>query len=132
MSALLHFAEAQYQAALLQLEAARRLLDEAQRTEPTVKPVDQPVTWVFIGRLAELTGLTKDAIHNRVARGTFIENVHYRKEHPGKIRSRLIFNLENVNLCLAGRPVPVTRAASSTTEKSESGSPTRANAASNP
>lgn len=132
---LLAFAEAQYQAAQLQLEAARRLLDFArqQETIPAPPALQGSIIWVYRERLAELTGLNHDMIYHRRYNGDWIEGVHFRKERPGR-NSRLLYNTETIGLWLQGnrKPHHSPPASKSTTANSGSGSSSRANAATNP
>ena len=113
---LLEFAEAQYQAALLQLEAARKLRDHARAVKENPPPVVSPITWVYINRLSELTGLSPDAIRHRVNRGSWMEGIHYRKEVAGKPKSRVIYNLEEISRWLAGKPTSIQVSKSTTTK----------------
>ena len=72
MSDLIVFAEAQYQAALIQLNAAKNLL-ESIRTNAIAKNTESvsSLQWVYIDRLSEISGLSRSAIRNRISRGTW-------------------------------------------------------------
>jgi hypothetical protein len=48
--------------------------------------------WVLICKICELIGYTDDAIRAKIARGVWLESVHWRKAPDG----RLVFNLEAI------------------------------------
>ena len=104
MSDLIVFAEAQYQAELIQLNAAKNLL-ESIRTNAIAKNTESvsSLQWVYIDRLSEISGLSRSAIRNRISRGTWREGLHYRHERPDSKKSRIIFNLTEINKCLSGK-----------------------------
>jgi hypothetical protein len=93
------FAEAQYQAALLQLNAASQLLDSVKSSSAPAQPPSSD--WIYMHRLSEITGLTTNAIRNRIARGAWKEGVHFRHESDKK-KSRIIFNFTEISKWLAG------------------------------
>ena len=68
MNDLLLFAESQYQAALLQLTAAKNLVESVKEINLKQNMDPEPILgWVYIDRLSELSGLTANAIRNRVS-----------------------------------------------------------------
>ncbi|MBS3955487.1 MAG: excisionase family protein [Methylomicrobium sp.] len=94
------FAEAQYQAALLQLNAASKLLETVERPSAEAQSSSTP-EWIYINRLSEITGLTTNSIRNRIARGAWREGIHFRHECDKK-KSRIIFNFKEISKWLAG------------------------------
>ncbi len=100
MGNLKFFAEAQYQAALIQLKAATQLLENINSPIQDKEPIASE--WVYMQRLSDITGLSTNAIRNRIARGIWRDGVHYRHEH-GKKNSRIIFNFREISSWLAGK-----------------------------
>ena len=131
-SPLIHFAETQVATLRLQLAAAERLLREIRNADLLAKDIDERDVdqWIYLPALAVRIGLSEDAIRSRVARGIFVEGIHWRRERPGQ-RTRQIFNVQAIQACLAGKPSRVTPGFNCTTASSGSGSSTRANAALN-
>ncbi len=99
MANLKLFAEAQYQAALLQLNAASKLLETVECSSSEKQ--SSTLEWIYINKLSEITGLTINSIRNRIARGTWKEGIHYRHE-CNKKKSRIIFNFVEISKWLAG------------------------------
>lgn len=90
MNHLLHFAQAQVNAARLQLEAAEKLLENARMEQE----IDDAPNWVYIEEAGKRIGLTKNAVYAR-AKNDWTEGKHYKRERPGK-KTRLIFNLAEI------------------------------------
>jgi Putative excisionase (DUF1233) len=104
MNDLLLFAESQYQAALLQLTATKNLMESVRENglKHNLNP-EPTLDWVYIDRLSEISGLTANAIRNRVSRGAWREGLHYRHERPESKKSRIIFNISEIQKCLSGK-----------------------------
>lgn len=94
------FAEAQYQAALLQLNAASKLLESVVEST-SVQAQSSTSEWIYINKLSEMTGLSTNSIRNRIARGNWKEGIHFRHE-CNKKKSRIIFNFWEIRKWLAG------------------------------
>lgn len=90
MSHLTKFAESQYQAALIQLEAAKNLLEQSRIQQE----IDDAPNWVYIDEAAKRIGLTKNAVYAR-ARLHWTVGIQYKRERPGK-KTRLIFNMAEI------------------------------------
>jgi hypothetical protein len=103
MENLIVFAESQYKTAVLQLKVAKELLDNIRSNSSTsaeIKANDTDLHWVYIDKLSELTGLSKNGIRNRIARKIWKKGIHYRNETT-QAKSRLLFNLKEINKLLS-------------------------------
>jgi hypothetical protein len=97
--ALIIFAQKQVEIAMLQLNATKRFFEQI-KGDSLIQ--NNEFQWVYIEKLAEVTGLSVNAIRNRVNRKEFLEETHYRREKPGTKKSRLIFNIVEINKYLSG------------------------------
>jgi len=98
--ALIDFAKKQVEISTLQLNATKIFLENVC-TE--LVPDSSEISWAYIEKLANMTGLSINGIRNRVSRKELIENIHYRRENPLQKKSRLIFNIAAVNDYLSGK-----------------------------
>ncbi len=98
--ALINFAKKQIEIATLQLNATKIFLETT--CAESVKS-DNELNWVYIEKLADLTGLSINAIRNRVSRKEWIEGTHYRRENENSKKSRLIFDIKKISTYLSGK-----------------------------
>ena len=125
-SPLVRFAEGQVAMLQKQLAAAEIFLEEISLAESLTKELKERETdqWIYLPALSVRTGLTEDAIRSRIARGVFVEGVHWRRERPGQ-RTRQIFNVQAIQECLAGKSTITIPAFNSTMTSSGFGSSTK-------
>lgn len=94
------YAEAQVKALRLQLCAAEQaLLDIIEAEQDAQETADE---WVYLPALCRRLGLSEHAARSRVARKTFTEGIHWRREKAGK-RTRQIFNVRAIQQLLSGK-----------------------------
>ena len=61
--------------------------------------------YVFINKIAELTGYTEKAARRKIEDGVWIEGIHYRRSPDGRIH----LNLETYKQWLEGVPATASR-----------------------